>query len=240
MGADKENVIQSLSKLFEYKPERKDSNNYFRCEASIENSTAIEDSGFHQEFIITEQFRVEYSPIGLEPFDDAQRTGKEIIFDVVDGKDFTIEIPFDANPSPSNDQVKWHIVRGTPDLSLILSPGETIHRMSALPIKINDNAQSGMAVDKITVSLRIENIRYDDGNDFFYLEVNNKYGNVEFRFALNILDEDPNEYDYVYSEALNSDSTKIKQIFLTFIICLSISIFSLSIPVLTISMNSIE
>jgi len=222
---DRENGIHSLSKLFEYKPERKDSDNYFCCEASIKNSTTIEVSGYNQEFVITEQFRVEYSPIGLEAFDDAQRTGREIIFDAVKEKNFTIEIPFDANPSPSNYQIKWHIVRGTPDLSLILSPGETIHRMSALPIKQSDNADSRIAVNKHTASLRIENIRYDDGNDFFYLAVNNKYGNAEFRFALNILDEDPNEYEYVYSEALNSGSTKTKHNLLAFIICFSISIF---------------
>ena len=103
---DKDNGIHSLSKLFEYKPERKDSNKYFRCEASIENSTAVEDSGYHQEFTIAEQFRVEYSPLGLESFDDAQRTGREIIFDAVKGKDFTIIIPFDANPSPHNCKIE--------------------------------------------------------------------------------------------------------------------------------------
>jgi len=222
---DRENGGPSLSKIFEYKPERKDSNNYFCCEARIENSTVVEDSGFHQQFMITEQFRVEYSPIGLEKFDNTQRTGREMIFDAVKGKNFTIDIPFDANPSPSYYQIKWHIVRGTPDLSLILSPGETIHRMSAFPIKVSENAQSGIAVNKHTASLRIENIRYDDGKDFFYLEVTNKYGNAEFRFALNILNEDPNEYEYVYSEALNSDSTEIKHSLLSFIICSSISIF---------------
>ena len=105
-----ENDIHSLSKLFEYKPERKDSNNYFQCVARIENSTAIEDSGYDQEFMITEQFRVEYSPIGLELFDDAQRTGREIIFDAVKGKDFTVEIPFDANPSPHNCKIKRLII----------------------------------------------------------------------------------------------------------------------------------
>ena len=104
------NGIHSFSKLFEYKPERKDSNNHFQCIARIENSTAVEDSGYNQEVMITEQFRVEYSPIGLELFDDAQRTGREIIFDAVKGKDFTVEIPFDANPSPHNCKIKRLII----------------------------------------------------------------------------------------------------------------------------------
>ena len=56
------------------------------------------------------------------------------------------------------DQIKWHIVRGTPDLSLILSPGETIHRMSALPIKQSDNADSRIAVNKVIMNWYYESL----------------------------------------------------------------------------------
>ena len=97
-----DNDIHSVSKLFEYKPDRKDSNNYFRCIAKIGNSGALVGSGYNGQLTIAEQFQVEYPPVGLEPFHESQVSGREVIIDVVNGKDAIIQINFDANPSPNN------------------------------------------------------------------------------------------------------------------------------------------
>ena len=103
--AMEQNDIHSVSKLFEYKPDRKDSNRYFHCIAKIENSEALLDSGYNGQLTISEQFQVEYPPYGLAPFDESQISGREIIIDAVNGKDAIIQIHFDANPSPNNGKL---------------------------------------------------------------------------------------------------------------------------------------
>ena len=97
-----QNDIHSVSKLFEYKPDRIDSNKYFRCIAKIGNYGALVDSEYNGQLTIAEQFQVEYPPVGLEPFHESQVSGREVIIDVVNGKDAIIQINFDANPSPNN------------------------------------------------------------------------------------------------------------------------------------------
>lgn len=218
----------SLSKLFEYKPDRRDSNHYFRCIASVESSETPLDSGYGQEITIAEKIVVEYSPIGLAPFDESQRSGKQIVINAVNGKEARIKIDFDANPSPTSDQIKWHIVRGTSDLSVVLSPGETIHRMSSPLAIMNDYTYNDLTYNKCTVELIIESVRPDDGNDFFYLEVNNRYGKAEFRVALNIVDEDPTMYDYPYSDTLQSISKRTMPISSTVILSTVVVVMMLS------------
>ena len=97
--------VNSMSKLFEYKPDRKDSNHYFLCVAKVENSESPFGSGYGQEVTIAEKIMVEYPPIGLQPFDESQRLGKQIIIDAVNGKEARIKIDFDANPSPTNGRI---------------------------------------------------------------------------------------------------------------------------------------
>ena len=99
------NNKNSMSKVFEYKPKRKDSNNYFRCVGRIDNSGVSADSRYNQELSIEEQFQVEYAPVGLQPFYESQRSGREIIFDAVNEKEVIVQISFDANPSPSHGKI---------------------------------------------------------------------------------------------------------------------------------------
>ena len=109
--ANDNNEIQSLSKIFEYKPERKDSNSYFRCVAMVENLRSSHEFIYNHELTIAEQFQVQYSPVGIKPFDDSQSSGRQIIIDVVNGKDIIIQVPFYANPSPHNSKSKHLINR---------------------------------------------------------------------------------------------------------------------------------
>ena len=43
----------------------------------------------------------------------------------------------------------WHIVRGSSDLSLVIAPDETIHRMSTSPVMISDVGYNSIKSKKV-------------------------------------------------------------------------------------------
>ena len=47
----------------------------------------------------------------------------------------------------------WHIVRETSDLSLVIAPGETVHRMSTSPVMISDVGYNGIKSKKVRLIL---------------------------------------------------------------------------------------
>ena len=47
----------------------------------------------------------------------------------------------------------WHIVRETSDLSLVIAPGETVHRMSTSPVMISDVRYNGIKSKKVRLIL---------------------------------------------------------------------------------------
>ena len=120
---------------------------------------------------VSEKFQVEYPPSGLDPFHEAQETGSQVIIEAVKWNDIDIIIEFEANPLPSKgimtfeftilrlynspqlasyihisnynlEQIRWHIVRDTSDLSIILLPGEASHRMLASTSIINNTVNN--------------------------------------------------------------------------------------------------
>ena len=53
----------------------------------------------------------------------------------------------------------WHIVRGSSDLSLVIAPEETVHRMSTSPVMISDVGYNRIHSQKVRLLLE----------DFLYL-----------------------------------------------------------------------
>ena len=47
----------------------------------------------------------------------------------------------------------WHIVRETSDLSLVIAPEETVHRMSTSPVMISDVGYNGIKFKKVRIFL---------------------------------------------------------------------------------------
>ena len=43
----------------------------------------------------------------------------------------------------------WHIVRGSSDLSLVIAPDETFHRMSTSPVMISDIEYNSLNSKKV-------------------------------------------------------------------------------------------
>ena len=90
-----------MSKLFEYKATRKDSQKSFKCISTVDvpNNTSISNAA--RQLTISKEFRVEYAPLGLGQFGEAQRSGRQIAITAVQGEDITITIEFEAEPSPT-------------------------------------------------------------------------------------------------------------------------------------------
>ena len=98
--------LVSLSKLFEYTPTRKDSDKYFRCIATIDESTRTTSTAVNEQLAISEQFRVEYPPVGLGTFHEVQRSGRQLTFTVTEGENAYISIDFEAEPLPNRGLYK--------------------------------------------------------------------------------------------------------------------------------------
>ena len=102
---NKDNLV-TLSKLFEYRPTRNDSYKYFRCIATIDESTSTISTVVNEKQAISEQFQVEYPPVGLGQFHEVQRSGRQLTFTVTEGENAYIIINFEAEPLPNRGQCK--------------------------------------------------------------------------------------------------------------------------------------
>jgi len=98
--------LWTLSKLFEYKPTRNDSDKYFRCFTTIDNSIISQNADANERLSISEQFRVEYPPTGIGIFAEVQRSGRQQIITLTKGENANINIEFDACPLPSRGWYK--------------------------------------------------------------------------------------------------------------------------------------
>lgn len=181
----------------------------FKCLASNKEHVNNISLVTNQPLTLSEKFKVEYPPVGLAPFDEAQKSGNQVEITAVRGKQGSINIEFEAEPPPRIDQIKWHIVRDTADLSLIIFPEQTVHRMSAsVPIVSNQRFEDASSTTKNMAQLIIYDVRPEDQDDFFYLEVDNAHGKEEFRFSLNVVDVDPSINNYSYYDAYSSSSAE--------------------------------
>ena len=90
-----------MSKLFEYKPTRRDSNlSFFKCLASKKDSANNINLDSDQPLTVSQKFRIEYPPVGLPPFDDVQTRGNQVGIIAVRGEEASININFKAEPPP--------------------------------------------------------------------------------------------------------------------------------------------
>lgn len=98
---DHNNLI-IISKLFEYKPTRRDSNMSFKCSASTENSEINTTWAplLNHSPIAAQTFNVEYPPLGLGAFQEAQLSGNQVEITAVRGRQAFISIDFEAEPPP--------------------------------------------------------------------------------------------------------------------------------------------
>ena len=111
VGAHKSNQygtddLVTLSKLFEYIPTRNDSDKYFRCIAATDDSTNDISTANNDVLAISEQFKVEYPPVGVGPFDEVQISGRQLTFTVTEGENAHIVIDFEAEPLPNRGWCK--------------------------------------------------------------------------------------------------------------------------------------
>merc|ERR1712150_76659 len=221
-----EENLHSISKLFEYRPSREDSHKSFKCIAKVDETLVTTNYNLKQQIKVSESFQVEYPPFGLDAFHEAQETGSHVISEAVKWNDIDITIEFEANPLPSKEQMRWHIVRDTSDLSIILLPEQASHRMLAsAPIISNTVNNDSLSSSKVVAQLKIKDVRPEDGNDFFYLEVRNRHGSSEFRFALNVVDFATKDYaDSSYDALTSSSSFTNKLLWPTMSLTLSILI----------------
>ena len=98
--------LWTLSKLFEYNPTRNDSDKYFRCITTIDNSFSSQNTDANEQLSISEQFRVEYPPTGTGIFAEVQRSGRQQIITLTKGENANINIEFEASPLPNKGSYK--------------------------------------------------------------------------------------------------------------------------------------
>ena len=105
-----EENLQSISKLFEYRPSREDSHKSFKCIAKGDETLVTTNYNLKQQITVSEPFQVEYPPSGLDSFHEAQETGSQVIFEAVKWNDVDITIEFEANPLPSKGIITFEII----------------------------------------------------------------------------------------------------------------------------------
>ena len=105
-----EDNLQSISKLFEYRPSREDSHKSFKCIAKVDETLVTTNYNLKQQITVSESFQVEYPPSGLDAFHEAQETGSQVIFEAVKWNDVDITIEFEANPLPSKGIITFEII----------------------------------------------------------------------------------------------------------------------------------
>ena len=105
-----EENLQSISKLFEYRPSREDSHKSFKCIAKVDDTLVTTNYNLKQQRTVSEPFQVEYPPSGLDAFHEAQETGSQVIFEAVKWNDIDITIEFEANPLPSKGIITFEII----------------------------------------------------------------------------------------------------------------------------------
>ena len=105
-----EDNLQSISKLFEYRPSREDSHKSFKCIANLDETLATTNYNLKQKRTVSEPFQVQYPPSGLDAFHEAQETGSQVIFEAVKWNDIDITIEFEANPLPSKGIITFEII----------------------------------------------------------------------------------------------------------------------------------
>ena len=72
----------------------------FKCLASNKEYVSNISVVTNQPLTVSEKFRVEYPPVGLEPFYEAQKSGNQVPITVVRGQQGRINITFEAEPPP--------------------------------------------------------------------------------------------------------------------------------------------
>ena len=97
-----QNNLLIISKLFEYKPTRWDSNMSFKCSASNENSAKNTTWAplLNHSPIVSQIFKVEYPPRGLKAFQEAQYSGNQVEITAVRGSQAIVSIDFEAELPP--------------------------------------------------------------------------------------------------------------------------------------------
>ena len=105
-----EDNLHSISKLFEYRPSREDSNKSFKCIAKVDETLVTNNYNLKQHISVSEQFQVEYPPSGLDPFHEAQETGSQVVIEALKRDNIDIVIEFEANPLPSKGIIIFEII----------------------------------------------------------------------------------------------------------------------------------
>ena len=110
IASNVEENLQSISKLFEYRPSREDSHKSFKCIAKVDETLVTANYNLKQQIMVSESFQVEYPPSGLDAFHETQETGSQVIFEAVKWNDIEITIEFEANPLPSKGIITFEII----------------------------------------------------------------------------------------------------------------------------------
>ncbi len=99
-----------------------------------------------------------------------------VTFYMDEGETTEVAIEFDANPTPTNDLVIWHVVSHASNQSYLIEAGQARERFESRYLEFRGST--------VIATLLVHQATYDDVLSYWYLEASNSLGRFEYQFEL--------------------------------------------------------